>query len=202
MSGWGRALGTSARVWVPVAAAVTAGQALLVVGDPVPVASPEFVVLALASGAVFAIGLWLVSRALTLAIAGEPVRWRSVLTAHPALVWAIVVVVLVVLLGLLSPYLTVVGLWFGLLVMPAASAGASNPLPAAGLTIRRQPTRAILAAVVVAVVWALGALGMLLLGFFVTGPLSAALTWIALTVLGTVVLAVWTDLYARARVTR
>ncbi len=134
--------------------------------------------------------------------AGEPVRWRSVLTAHPALVWSIVVVVLVVLLGLLSPYLTVVGLWFGLLVMPAASAGASNPLPAAGLTIRRQPTRAILAAVVVAVVWALGALGMLLLGFFVTGPLSAALTWIALTVLGTVVLAVWTDLCARARVTR
>ena len=202
MSGWGRALGTSARVWVPVAAAVTAAQVLLVVGDPMPAASPGFVAAALASGAVFAIGLWLVSRALTLAIAGEPVRWRSVLTAHPALVWAIVVVVLVVLLGLLSPYLTVVGLWFGLLVMPAASAGASNPLPAAGLTIRCQPTRAILAAVVVAVVWALGALGMLLLGFFVTGPLSAALTWIALTVLGTVVLAVWTDLYARARVTR
>ena len=202
MSAWGRALGTSARVWVPVAAAVTAAQVLLVVGDPVPAASPGFAAAALASGAVFAIGLWLVSRALTLAIAGEPVRWRSVLTAHPALVWAIVVVVLLALLGLLSPYLTVVGLWFGLLVMPAASAGASNPLPAAGLTIRRQPTRASLAAVVVAVVWALGALGMLLLGFFVTGPLSAALTWIALTVLGTVVLAVWTDLYARARVTR
>lgn len=202
MSAWGRALGASARVWVPVAAAVTAAQVLLVVGDPMPAASPGFVAVALASGAVFAIGLWLVSRALTLAIAGEPVRWRSVLTAHPALVWAIVVVVLLALLGLLSPYLTVVGLWFGLLVMPAASDGASNPLPAAGHTIRRQPTRAILAAVVVAVVWALGALGMLLLGFFVTGPLSAALTWIALTVLGTVVLAVWTDLYARARVTR
>jgi hypothetical protein len=202
VSGWGRALGASARVWVPVAAAVTAAQALLVAGDPVPVASPGFVVLALASGAVFAIGLWLVSRALTLAIAGEPVRWRSVLTAHPALVWAIVVVVLLVLLGLLSPYLTVVGLWFGLLVMPLASAGASNPFPAAGHTIRREPVRMVLAALVVAVAWALGALGMLLLGFFVTGPLSVALTWIALTVVGTVVLAVWTDLYSRARVTR
>ena len=202
MSAWGRALGASARVWVPVAAAVTAAQVLLVVGDPVPVASPGFVVLALASGAVYAIGLWLVSRALTLAIAGGPVRWRTVLTAHPALVWAIVVVVLLVLLGLLSPYLTVVGLWFGLLVMPAASAGASNPLPAAWRTIRRQPLRIVLAAVLVAVIWAVGGLGMLLLGFFVTGPLSVALTWAALTVVGTVVLAAWTGLHARADVTR
>jgi hypothetical protein len=202
VSAWGRALGASARVWVPVAAAVTAAQTLLVVGDPVPLASVGFVALALGSGAAFAIGLWLVSRALTLAVAGEPVRWRSVLTAHPALVWAIVVVVLLVLLGLLSPYLTVVGLWFGLLVMPAAAAGASNPLPAAGHTIRRQPVRMVLAALVVAVAWAVGALGMLLLGFFVTGPLSVALTWIALTMVGTVVLAVWTDLYSRARITR
>jgi hypothetical protein len=202
VSAWGRALGASARVWVPVAAAVTAAQTLLVVGDPVPLASVGFVALALGSGAAFAIGLWLVSRALTLAVAGEPVRWRSVLTAHPALVWAIVVVVLLVLLGLLSPYLTVVGLWFGLLVMPAAAAGASNPLPAAGHTIRCQPVRMVLAALIVAVVWALGAVGMLLLGFFVTGPLSVALTWIALTMVGTVVLAVWTDLYSRARITR
>lgn len=202
MSGWGRALGASARVWVPVAAAVTAAQVLLVVGDPVPLASVGFVAAAVGSGAAFAIGAWLVSRALTLAIAGEPVRWRSVLTAHPALLWAVVLVVLLVLLGLLSPYLTVVGLWFALLVMPAASAGASNPLPAAGHTIRRQPVRMLLAALVVAAAWALGALGMLLLGFFVTGPLSVALTWIVLTAVGTVVLAVWTDLYARARVTR
>lgn len=198
MSGWGRALGSSARVWIPAAGAVTIAQTLLVLGDPVPLASPGFVSLTLGSGAAFAIGLWLVSRALLLAVDGEPVRWRAVLRAHPALLWAIVVVVLLVLLALLSPYLTVVGLWFALLVMPAAAAGASNPLPGAWATVRHRPARVILGALLVAVIWAVGAVGMLLLGFFVTGPLSVALTWLALTVVGTVVLASWTGLYRRA----
>ena len=75
MRGWGRALGASARVWVPVAVGVTAAQTLLVLGDPVPLASPAFVALTLGSGAAFAIGLWLVSRALLLAVDGESCCW-------------------------------------------------------------------------------------------------------------------------------
>lgn len=201
MTGWDRALIASARVWLPTILAVAITQTLLVLADPVPVASPATVILALASGSAFALGLWLVSRALGLAVDDQPVRWRTVLTAHPALLWAIVVVVLLVLLALLSPYLTLLGLWFGLLGMPAVSAGASNPFAAAAETIRRAPVRVILGALAVAVAWALCAIGMLLLGFLVTGPLSVALTWLAVGVVGTVFLAGWTALYRRARIT-
>lgn len=198
MTGTARMLRASAGVWVPTVIGVTVAQTLLVLGDPVPVVSLPFIALTLGSGAAFAIGIWLVSRALFLAASGERAGWPEVLRPHPALLWAIAMVVILVLLTLVSPYITVLGIWFGLLVVPAAAGEASNPFPRVWHLIREKPGRVIVGSLLVAVLWAIGGAGMILLGFFVTGALSAALTWPALTVLGTVLLAAATQLHQKA----
>ncbi len=199
MPRWGRMLSASARVWTPTVLAVSAAQTLLVLGDPVPSTAPVFIGTAILSGAVFAVGLALVARALLLAHDDEPVRWRKVVAPHPALWWAAVSVLLVMLVGVLSPYLTVIGLVVSLLLMPPAASGRLNVFAAGLVTVRRSPVRFVLHSVSVVFIWALGSVGMLMLGFFVTGPASVAATWLVLTFVGAVVLASWTELFVRTR---
>ena len=143
MTGTAHVLRASAGVWVPTVIGVTVAQTLLVLGDPVPVVSLPFIALTLGSGAAFAIGIWLVSRALFLAASGERAGWREVLRPHPALLWAIAMVVILVLLTLVSPYITVLGIWFGLLVVPAAAgfALATMLLHAVGIALTVIATR-------------------------------------------------------------
>lgn len=185
-------IAASARVWVPTALALTAAQTLLVWGDPVPSGVPLFVAAAIASGLAFALALGLVARAMSDAAAGTPVRWRDVTRPHWAFWWALVSVVLAVLLSVLSPYLSVIGIILGLMIMPPAASGQVTAPRAALRAVKKSPGRFILLTLVVVIVWVLSAVGMLVLGLFVTGAASVAATWLVLALVGVVVLAAWT----------
>lgn len=187
-----KAIGVSARVWVPTTLALATAQTLLVWGDPVPSGMPLFVTATIASGLAFAVAVGLVARAMSDAIAGRPVRWREVARPHWAFWWALVSVLLTVLLSVLSPYLSIVGIVIGLMIMPPASSGEVAPHRAALRAVTRSPARFVLLTLIVVIVWALSAVGVLLLGLFVTGPVSVAVTWLPLSCVGVVLIAAWT----------
>jgi len=187
-----RVISASARVWVPTTLALATAQTLLVWGDPVPSGMPLFVTATIASGLAFAVALGLVARAMSDAAAGKPVRWREVARPHWAFWWALISVLLTVLLSVLSPYLSIVGIVIGLMIMPPASSGEVTPPRGALRAVKKSPTRFLLLTLIVVIVWALSAVGMLLLGLFVTGPVSVAATWLALSCVGVVLIAAWT----------
>ena len=180
MSGTWRAVRRGWRVWLPVVVINAAIQALLVVGDPEPAASATFALLVIASFVVAALALAIVE-----ANAGGSPRWPG-----PALLlWSTLSVLFVVGMSVISPLLAPVAVLVGVLALAPIAAGERNPL--AGFTVfAHSPVRSVFACLaaltLVLVCWLVS----LLLGFFVTGPVAAAVTWLWFGATG-VVLACW-----------
>lgn len=155
-------------------------QALTVLGDPVPVATPGFAASFALSLALLTVAAWagatLVLRA--------PWRWAG-------LVWMLGLVVITTGVSILSPFATPLPLLVGLVIVPSVIAGAG---PLGGLrSFRRHPVRhafGLLGALALIVVgWAAA----FALGLFVTGFVAVVATWVVLGALGALVVAGWRE---------
>lgn len=167
---------------VPVVVGNAAVQAALVAGNPAPLPSPVFVLAVVASFVVLVLAV-----AFTITAPRLP-RTRVLLSSTAA-------VLAVVGFSLLTPLLVPVGVALVLLVLPAAAVGR----PLSGFVVfRRGPVRTVLAVIAAMALVVLGWVVALLLGFFVTGVVASALTWLCFGVTG-VVLITWFGLrYRRA----
>lgn len=171
----------AARGW-PVLVPVVAGQALvqtlLVLGDPVATGDPSFAARVVASAAALVLMVATLAIAALAAVDGRPFTgagtWRRLV---PVAGWTIA-------LGVLAGAASVVAIWLGPvlllpgLLLPAVAAAPGNPVPPMVRAVRNAPGRALTTLVgfvlLAAVSWVIA----LLLGFLVTGPAAAALTWL------------------------
>lgn len=174
------------RVFLPVVLLTAVAQALLVLADPVPAVGWSFAGLALASFAV-------VVAAITLIAAAGAGRVRPVLPA-----WVAGLGLVAAAAAVLSPWLAPPLLLAGALVLPPVADGAPRPVRTAFRAFRLMPARAVAGLLVLLVVAVLSWAAALLSGLLVTGPLSAALTWLWFGVLAVLVLGWSTGLYRRA----
>lgn len=175
---------TGARRWPVIASTVVATavvQALLVVTDPEPLPAPLFIVLSLASFVALVAAIAMVAAA-----ASGRVRPGARLV-----LWSTVVVLAVVLLSFVSPLTVPLTIAAALVVIPAAAANVPNPFDGFAV-FRTGPFRSTIAVLVAIVVLLVDWLVSLLLGFFVTGPVSAGLTWLWFGATGAVLLC-WFD---------
>jgi hypothetical protein len=186
-------------VFVPVIVVEAAVQALLVWSDPVPEWNVGFVGLLLVSLLALLAAVWLTVGAASAAVDGSGGLVRRAVTRPAIVAWALAVGVIAVAASLLQLWATPFVLLLGSFVLPAAAVTDDGNLFArAYRPVVRTPLRwllAVLAAVALAVVtWVVA----LLFGFFITGALGAALTWLWFGVAATFVLALWCSLYRRA----
>lgn len=195
-----RCLARTWRVTVPVVVGEAAVQSLLVLPDPVPGTGALFLLEVVASALAVLLGVWWVVGAATAACAGaDPVGWRAAVRRAAVLGWAAAVGVVAVAGSLLAPWVAPVVLVLGGFVLPAAAAGESRVLWAAGRPFVRVPVRTLLAVLGALVLAALSAVVALLGGFFWAGWLGAAVSWLWLGAVTAVVLCGWCVLAARAR---
>lgn len=174
------------RVFLPVVLLTAVAQALLVLADPVPAVGWSFAGLALASFAV-------VVAAITLIAAAGAGRVRPALP-----VWVAGLGLVIGAAAVLSPWLAPPLLLVGALVLPPVADGAPRPVRTAFRAFRVIPARAVAGLLVLLVVAVLSWAAALLSGLLVTGPLSAAVTWLWFGVLAVLVLGWSTALYRRA----
>lgn len=184
MIGTWRAVLRGWRVFVPVVILNAAVQALLVVGDPEPVADPLFAALVALSFVVLVAAL-----ALVVAASDGAFNWPS----GSVLLWSVVVVVAIVGLSFVSPLLVPPA------IVAAALSSAAADHPWRGFIVfRHRPVRSILAILVALVIVAVGWVVSLLLGFFVTGALASGITWLWFGVTGVVLVCWFGARYRRA----
>lgn len=178
--------------WVPVVFANAAVQAATTAPFVTPAGSVVFVALAVVSFLALVASLVLVVAQFAASAAGA--RWRS-----PSLrLWiagAVAVLVIGVAAVVLAPLLLLTTT-AALIMLPAIAAGAgtfsgfrlfaTSPLRAIGLTI--------CTILLIVLLWVVA----LLSGFFVTGALSAGLTWLVLGLAGVLLVAGWTALTCRS----
>ena len=157
-------LGRTWRMWVPIALLNTVLQALLVVPFATPAASVVFVLLSLASLAGVVVSVALVASAFRSALGGGR-RWPT---------WGEWLAVLLLTVAVSAGAL--VAAW---LVIPTLGLFAQAPLRGVLLTLMTLALAALL--------W----FAALMFGFFVTGWVGAALTWLVFGLVGVVVLASW-----------
>ncbi len=174
------------RVSLPAVLLTAVAQALLVLADPVPAAAWSFAGLALASFVVVVAAI----TAITAAGAG---RVRPVLP-----VWVAGLGLMIGAAAVLSPWLAPPLLLAGALLLPPVADGAPRPVRTAFRAFRLMPARAVAGLLVLLVVAALSWAAALLSGLLVTGPWSAALTWLWFGLLAMLVLGWSTALYRRA----
>lgn len=156
------------RMFVPVTVGSAALQTALLAADPIPEARWGFAALAMLSLLGLIAALWL-----TVHIAfGGLQHWRA------GLAWSAGIVVLSAVVALFAIWATPVVLLLGLIVLPAAAAGASNPVAAGFAPLRRSPIRFV--AMIFGALVAIGATWIvaLVLGFFLTGLAAAFATWL------------------------
>jgi hypothetical protein len=137
------------------------------------------------------------SRAIPAGADGHP--RKSLLLRRPrGLAWVAGIGVLTIAVAVLAWWATPVALIIGAFVLPPAVDGVRHPVGGGVRTVRRHPGRAAVIAVGVlalaVVTWVIE----LLLGFFVTGMLAAALTWVWLGVVLVLVMCWSCSLYRRA----
>ena len=186
------------RVAVPVIVGNAAVQAATVLGDPVPDVSLGFVGVLLGSVAVLLVAVWFTVGAAEAAVAGRAREgWRYAVRRPLVLVWALGIGAVAVAASLLAVWLLPVVLALGAFLLPPPGE-RSRPV-AALVTIGHSPFRAVLLVVVALVVAALSGVVALLFGLFVTGALSAALVWLWLGAVSTVLLCRYEVLANRAR---
>ena len=178
-------LGRTWRVWVPVVVLNTAVQALLVVPFVTPAASVVFVLLAHASLAGIVVSVALVAAAFRSAV-GDGKRWPS---------WGewlavLLLTVAVSASALVASWLVIPALTVAAIMLPAVFGVPQRTAWGFGL-FARAPLRGILLTLMtlalVAVLW----FAALMFGFFVTGWVGAALTWLVFGVVGAFIVATW-----------
>lgn len=166
---------------------VNAGvQAALVAPQAAPGPNWVFVALAVLSFA---------SATVTLAIIASAVAGKGWPTAA-VLGWAAVSMLVVFAAAVLSPALAAVGALVGLVTLPAAT---ETGRPLTGFSVySRRPSRAVLTSIGMLAVALVAWLVALLLGFFVTGVLAAAATWLVFGIVAIFMLHVFTRLFRPA----
>ncbi|MBD3750965.1 hypothetical protein [Microbacterium schleiferi] len=185
MSTW-MLLGRTWRVWVPVTLLNTAVQALLVVPFVTPAASVVFVLLALASLAGVVASVALVAAWFRSALGGGG-RWPSWGE------WLAVLLLLTVAVSasaLVAAWLVIPALVVAAILLPAVFGVPQRTAWGFGL-FARSPLRGILLMLMTLALVALLWFAALMFGFFVTGWVGAALTWLVFGLVGAFILATW-----------
>ncbi|WP_354057243.1 hypothetical protein [Dietzia sp. 2505] len=167
-------------------------QALLVVGDPTPGSAWGFALRVGASGLATILALWLIVGASAAAVDAEA---ASVTPPTRLLSGATVAVVLGVLAGVISPALPVV---VAAGAVPLLTALAARPRAHALHTITCARGRALLGVFWVVLLSIVNWVIALVLGFFVGGPVSAALTWVVFGFSASILATHWAVLHRRA----
>ncbi len=185
MSTW-QILGRSWRVWMPVVVLHAALQALLVAPFITPATSVTFAGLVVAglAGAVASVAL--VSAGMHSAFRDDGMRWPS---------WGEWLAVLLLVLAVsasavAAAWLAIPALVVAAIMLPAIFDVAQRRAWGFGL-FTRAPLRAILLTLLTITLVSLLWFAAAVLGFFVTGWVGAALTWLLFGLVGTVVLASW-----------
>jgi hypothetical protein len=154
-------------------------QGLLVITDPGVEPTVGFVLLVLASAIVLAVEVWCISGAAVTPAGGSPRdAWGRVIRRSIVLAWSLGLIVLLALAAVFALALVPVVLLAGVLLLPPVAAGARNPFAAVIRAVRRHPWRFVLLVLGVVLTIVLGWVAAMLLGFFVTGPIAAFLTWL------------------------
>ena len=184
MSAWGL-LGRTWRMWVPIALLNTVLQALLVVPFATPAASVVFVLLVLASLAGVVASVALIAAALRSALAGSR-RWPT---------WGewlavLLLTVAVSASALVAAWLVIPTLAVAAIMLPAVFGVPQRTAWGFGL-FAQAPLRGVLLTLMTLALAALLWFAALMFGFFVTGWVGAALTWLVFGLVGVVVLASW-----------
>ncbi|WP_348681341.1 hypothetical protein [uncultured Microbacterium sp.] len=184
MSTW-MLLGHAWRVWVPVALLNTAVQALLVVPLTTPATSVVFVLLALGSLAGVVASVALVAAAFRSAL-GAGRRWPT---------WGewlavLLLTVAVSASAVVASWLVIPALAVAAIMLPAVFGVPQRTAWGFGL-FARAPLRGILLTLLTLALVALLWFAALMFGFFVTGWVGAALTWLTFGVVGAFALATW-----------
>lgn len=192
MSGTWGAVVRGWRAHVPAVAVGAAAQAALVAGDPEPGASGVFALLVGASVVVLVTSVAVVAGGALAAVDKTPFRIPGALW-----LWSVVCVIVAFGASLLAAPLVPLAVGFALLVLPAAADGYVNPFSHAFAVFRSGALRTIAALVAALALLLVSWLAALLLGFFVTGPLASALTWLWFGVTGVVLLTWFTVRYRR-----
>ncbi|MBQ7803963.1 hypothetical protein [Rhodococcus sp. (in: high G+C Gram-positive bacteria)] len=172
--------------YVPVILVGAMFQALLILGDPVATTSWWFSVRVLASALVLILMLWL-----TMGLATHTNTRFS-----PRLLLAVTVTVLCgIVAGIPNPILP---LLVALISLPVLSAVAAGPVKAVAQTIAFAPIRTFLGLAGSAALIIANMAAGLLLGFFVTGVVAAAITWLVFGISATILAVYWASLHRRA----
>jgi len=186
-----------ARAWLVLLAAVVVG-ALLQGASAVPglgtAAAGWFAAQVVASVVV------LVAEVAVLAWAARAIALRSALGRLTAtlVAWSAIVVVVTAAVAVVLPFAVPLVLVVAICLLVEAAAGGRNALR--GLRVfRRTPLRAVLSALVVVVAAALSWVVALVAGFFLTGALGGAVTWLWFGAVAGLLLVRWTRLAVRAR---
>lgn len=186
-----------ARAWLVLLAAVVVG-ALLQGASAVPglgtAAAGWFAAQVVASVVV------LVAEVAVLAWAARAIALRSALGRLTAtlVAWSAIVVVVTAAVAVVLPFAVPLVLVVAICLLVEAAAGGRNALR--GLRVfRRTPLRAVLSALVVVVAAALSWVVALVAGFFLTGALGGAATWLWFGAVAGLLLVRWTRLAVRAR---
>ncbi|SNS59907.1 hypothetical protein [Rhodococcoides kyotonense] len=172
-------------VFVPIILVGAVIQALLVVGDPVPTTSWGFMVRALASTVVSIALVWLI-----VGIANNRLSGRLLVATAVAVIAGIAA-------GVLNP---VLALLVAVIALPVLTAAGS--LKNSIRTIRFAPIRSFLGFAWAAMLLIVDVVAALLLGFFVTGPVAAGLTWIVFGISAVILAVHWASLHRRAHASR
>ncbi|MFD6517929.1 hypothetical protein [Rhodococcus sp. NPDC060176] len=156
------------------------------VGDPVPTATWSFAARVLASVSVLVLVLWL-----TIGFATHTDARFS-----PRLLLAVTVTVLCgIVAGILNPILP---LLVAVISLPVLSAAAAGPVKEVTRTITFAPIRTSLGLAGSAVLIIANVVAGLLLGFFVTGVVAAAIAWLVFGISATILATHWASLHRRA----
>lgn len=194
MTGMWRAWAREWRVLIPLTVVVAVIQSATVLGDPEPAPDWIFALLVTASLVTTIAAVAIASETSLAGVDGRPVRAPG----GGLVLWSAVIVLGVAVVAVLLAVVTSLAIVLALVLLPAVADGQRNPLH--GLVVfTRRPVRAVVFVLVALLVIALSWVVALLLGFFVTGPLAAGVTWLWFGLVGTLLLCAATSLYRRAQ---
>lgn len=189
MNTW-RTVGRGWRVFVPAVVGNAVIQAACVAPASTPAVDLGFLVLTLVSFAACAATLALIARAADASTNGSRGWWPGWTTWVGASVMTLAIALSSLASPVIVPFVTMVAL----VLLPGIAARDRHPLSGFGV-FRPHPVRATLLAVgslvLVIVAWVVA----LLLGFFITGPVSAFATWLIFGAVGVILICGWTSLY-------
>lgn len=177
---------------VPVVIVGALVQSLLVVGDPTPEGAWGFALRVAVSGLALIGALWLIVGAAATAV---KVDASFSMPSFRLLTGVTAVVVIGALAGVLSPILPIV---VAAAALPLLSALAVEPRTTAFRAFKYSPGRALLGVFWTATLFVVNWVIALMLGFFIAGPVAAALTWVAFGFSTAILATYWAALHSRA----